>query len=93
MFSLLGIRYTCCNLVFIPNELDFDKRPCSHYSPNEVGRIQREDESLKGLLEVNMEILGAAYCKHKGGLQSFVDEILLPRMIHVLTEERCHAVS
>jgi hypothetical protein len=93
VFSLLGILHTCCHLAFVPKESGFDKRPCPRYSPNELEGIQIEDESLRGLLEVNVEILQAAYSKHKGGLQGFIDELLLPRMSYVLTEEICHAVS
>jgi hypothetical protein len=95
VFSLLGIRHTCCNLAFIPNEADFRKMPCPRYSQEDIQRIQREDQSLRGLLEVNIKILEAAYSTHKGGLQGFIDECLLPRMSSVLGKiaERCHAGS
>lgn len=84
VFSLLGIRHTCCDLAFTPNQPNFDKRPCIRYSPNEIEMIQREDESLRGLLEVNIELLDRAYSKHKGDLQSSIDKDLLPRMSYVL---------
>ncbi|KAH5281913.1 hypothetical protein HBI71_003440 [Parastagonospora nodorum] len=84
VFSLLGIRHTCCDLAFRPNQSDFDKKPCLRYSPKEVEVIQGEDESLRVLLEVNIELMETAYIKYKGGLQGFIDEYFLPRMSYVL---------
>ncbi|KAH4911197.1 hypothetical protein HBI80_022340 [Parastagonospora nodorum] len=86
VFSLLGIRHTCCNLAKIEfiREPDFEKMPWPRYTPDETEKIQEEDRFRKGLLEFNVKIFEGSYSQHKGSLQSFVDKCLLPRMSYVL---------
>jgi len=86
VFSLLGIRHTCCNLDRIEHlgEPDFSKKPLPRYPLDKVQRVRSEDEHLVAIMELNVTALDAWYDAHDGDLQSFVDLCLLPRMELVL---------
>jgi hypothetical protein len=86
IFSWLEIRHTCCNLkkILRADAIDFSHQPLPRYPPDDLLRIQEEDAHLTTVLEETVPLLDARYDTHEGGLQSFVDKILLPEMETVL---------
>jgi hypothetical protein len=86
IFSWLEIRHTCCDLnkILKADESDFPHQPVTRYPPDDLRRIQEEDTHLVVVLEEMVPLFDARYDTHKGNLQSFVDEILLPEMGTVL---------
>lgn len=82
VFSLLGIRHACCNINNIEHhgEPNFERQPLPRYPLGKLERVAAEDEGLKIVLEKMVPHFDAQYSVHIDGLQSFVDDILLPQI-------------
>ncbi|KAI4660966.1 uncharacterized protein J4E79_005534 [Alternaria viburni] len=104
VFSWLGVRHTCCNLVRFMESLnyaiepDLQRAPPPRYPPDELRRIQEEDAYLVRLLEDLVPLFDARYDSHDGDLLSFVDDVLVPEVNFVLErlkqeDEAAHAAS
>jgi len=90
VFSWLGIRHTCRNLVRFMESLniavepDLHRAPPPRYPPDELRRIQEEDAYLVRLLEDLVPLFDARYDSHDGDLLSFIDDVLVPEVNIVL---------
>ena len=104
VFSWLGIRHTCCDLLqfmedlFQADETDLQRAPPPQYPPDELRRIQEEDAYLVRLLEDLVPLFDARYDSHDGDLLSFVDDVLVPEVNIVLDrlkqeDEAAHAAG
>lgn len=81
VFSLLGIRHSCCNISKIEHRGKpvFECQPLPRYPLAKLQRIGEEDEYLREVLEKTVSSLDVQYDAYTGDLQCFIDELLLPQ--------------
>ncbi|KAF2849139.1 hypothetical protein T440DRAFT_427315 [Plenodomus tracheiphilus IPT5] len=91
LFSLLGLRHTCCNFANITSQIVEDTSISEvdfpiHQSAAYIRRVKKEDAYLSSLLEKLLPEFDAAFDVFEGTLPEFVDTQLLPRMEDVLQQ-------